>query len=72
MKVKERKQDTNAKKILDWLNSKPKGYIFKISELKKDLNLDNKQFDKIKKRNISIFELLKEMKTEIKGYYKII
>lgn len=72
LKVKERKQDTNAKKILDWLDSKPKGYIFKISELKKELNLNNRQIDKTKKRNISISELLKEMKTEIKGYYKII
>lgn len=71
-KTKERKQDTNAKKILDWLDSKPKSYIFKISKLKKDLNLNNKQFDKIKKNNISISELFKKMKTERKGYYKII
>lgn len=71
LKTKERKQDTNAQKIIRWLGNKKEGYIFKIADMLKDLNLNHKQFDKIKKNNISINTLFANMKTEKRGYYKV-
>ena len=71
LKTKERKQDTNAQRIIRWLESKEKYSIFKIADMLTDLNLSHKQFDKIKKNNIYIMELFNNMKTENRGYYGI-
>lgn len=71
LKVKERKQDTNIKKILDWLDSKENEYTFYINDMLIELNLNQKQFQKIKDNNIVIKKLFTDMKTEKRGYYKI-
>ncbi|MBE7055839.1 MAG: hypothetical protein E7388_00150 [Ruminococcaceae bacterium] len=70
-KIKERKQDTSAKKIIRWLDAKEKGYVFKIADMLKDLKINHKQFDKIKRNNVSIMDLFNSIKTEKRGYYEI-
>lgn len=64
-------KDTNSQKIVKWLSSKSKDYLFHISELKNDLKLTNKQLERIKRNNFAIKELFQKMKTNKKGYYKI-
>ena len=67
-----RKQDTQSKRILDWLSNKDKGFVFKISAMKKDLSMSDKQFEKIKSKNKVIDGLFKKMSTNKKGYYQIL
>lgn len=71
LKAKERKQDTNTKKILEWCNSKPSGYIFKISELKQDLNIKDKTLDKLREKDSIIKDMFNNMSNNRKGYYEI-
>jgi len=71
LKAKERKQDTNTKKILEWLLMKTKGDIFHISNMLSELNLTQKQFRRIKGKDTSIKELFENMKTNKRGYYTI-
>lgn len=71
LKTKERKQDTYAKKILNWLAVKGNGYIFKVSEMKAELEITDKQFEKIKEKNIAIKVLFDRMRTDKRGYYKV-
>lgn len=74
LKIQNRKakQDTNAQKILSWLANKEKRYIFKISDMLSELNLQKKQFNKIKEKNSSIRTIFKRMTIgQKKGYYKV-
>lgn len=71
MKAKERNQDTNTQKILYWLASQSKDYVFKIDTMLSFLNLNQKQFQKIKSKNPAIKELFKKMQIS-RGVYQII
>ena len=64
-------KDTNPQKIVKWLSSKRKDYLFHISELKSDLHLTDKQLERLKRKNFAIKELFQKMKTNKKGYYRI-
>ena len=64
-------KDTNPQKIVKWVSSKNKDYQFHISEMKNDLQLTDKQLERIKRNNLAIKELFQKMKTNRKGYYKI-
>ena len=70
LKSKERKQETNAQKILNWLSTKTKGSVFHIKDMLCDLNLNQKQFQRIKNKNTAIKELFCSMKIS-KGKYRI-
>ena len=50
-------KDTNPQKIVKWVSSKDKDYQFHISELKSDLQLTDKQLERIKRKNLAIKEL---------------
>ncbi len=71
LKSIERKQDTNTKKILDWLSTKTRGCTFHIDDMLSELNLIQKQFQKIKEKDASIKNLFENMKTNKRGYYVI-
>lgn len=71
LKSKERKQDTNAKKILEWLSTKTKEDTFYINNMLSELNLTQKQFRRIKEKDTSIKALFENMKTNKRGYYII-
>lgn len=60
-KIKNRKGDTKAKQILEWIEKRPLGE-FDISEMLSDLNLTNDWFKKIKKRNTTIKQMFDQMK----------
>ena len=64
-------KDTFPQKIVKWVSSKNKDYQFHISELKSDLQLTDRQLERIKRNNPAIKELFQKMKTNKKGYYKI-
>ena len=71
LKAEERKQDTNVQKILNWLSSHIKDYVFEIDDMLNDLNLNQRKFQKIKSKNPAIKELFKQMRIT-KGVYKIL
>lgn len=70
-KLEERQQDTNTRRVLDWLSTQGKGYTFEIEDMLNNLSLSQKQFQKIKYINPSIKELFNKMRLS-KGLYKII
>lgn len=72
LKISERKAEkpTQAQQILAWVNSQPKGTIFKLQTMLSELELSSKQFDKVKSKNTGIAQLFKVMATGSKGYYK--
>lgn len=73
LKAKERneKHDTYTQKILNWINSKEKGFIFKISDMLKELSINQKQFQNLKQKDNGIKELFNKMRIS-KGLYKIL
>lgn len=75
-KIKDRKPPngkdmTNSQKVLNWLDEREKGSIFKLNKLLSETGLTNDSFNEIKKSNTTIKELFKEMRTDKKGYYKV-
>ncbi len=68
LKSRERNQETNTKKILRWLSAN-KGNTFHINDMLLNLNLTQKQFRRIKDKDLSIKQLFKNMKTNKRGYY---
>lgn len=71
LKTKERHQDTHAKKILNWLSEKEKGYVFNITDMLFQLNILADNFKDIKKQNVGIKDLFSKMRIK-RGIYKII
>lgn len=68
LKSIERNQETNTKKILRWLSAN-KGNTFHINDMLLNLNLTQKQFRRIKDKDLSIKQLFENMKTNKRGYY---
>lgn len=68
LKSRERNQETNTKKILKWLSAN-KGKTFHINDMLLSLNLTQKQFGRIKEKDLSIKQLFENMKTNKRGYY---
>lgn len=68
LKSRERNQETNTKKILRWLSAN-KGNTFHINDMLLNLNLTQKQFGRIKEKDLSIKQLFENMKTNKRGYY---
>lgn len=68
LKSIERNQETNTKKILRWLSAN-KGNTFHINDMLLNLNLTQKQFRRIKDKDLSIKQLFEKMKTNKRGYY---
>ena len=68
LKSIERNQETNTKKILRWLSAN-KGNTFHINDMLLNLNLTQKQFRRIKDKDLSIKQLFQNMKTNKRGYY---
>lgn len=66
-----RKQETNAKKILLYLNSLENGVIFKVADLLNYVGLDHKQFSKVREKNSKINEMFHLMAYDKRGYYKV-
>jgi len=68
LKSIERNQETNTKKILRWLSAN-KGNTFHINDMLLNLNLTQKQFRRIKDKDLSIKQFFENMKTNKRGYY---
>ena len=71
LKTKERNQDTYEKRILAWLESNGKGYVFKIDTMLESIGITQKQFQNIKNKNSAIKEMFKQMRIS-RGIYKIV
>ena len=72
LKITKRKTSkmTNTQKVLAWINKQPQGRVFKIADLMKELELTNRQLQKVK--NSSILKTkFENMHTDIRGYYQI-
>lgn len=61
-KIRERNSETNAKKILRWIDNQPKGKTFKVAEMLCDIGITQKQFNKIKEKNSALKQLFNGMK----------
>ena len=67
-----RNQNTNTKRIIEWLYTVPNGTIFKADKLLKETGLSQKQFQKVKEKNNVIKELFISLNNNQKrGFYII-
>lgn len=64
------KDDSIAQKILAWIQSKPKGYIFTPKEIQKDLKITSPQFNTSIDHNKELKALLRSMRIK-RGVYQI-
>ena len=71
IKIRNSKVETQTQRIIDWLYSLPKGKTFKTCEMLRELELSQKQFDKIKEKNPSFQKIFKSMKTDKHGIYQV-
>lgn len=73
-KIKDRKPPngkkmTNAQKIIDWHEKLPSGTDYEIKEILKETGLTNKQFQKVKDKNLVLANIFDADKTNKKGHY---
>ena len=73
MKTENRKNknESVSQKIIDWVSTKPKGTVFKTSEMCVALGINQRQLDKTKSKNKSLVKIFHAMQTDKKGYYCI-
>lgn len=75
-KVKDRKppegkSQTNAQKIISWVEAKESGTVFKMKEMLSDTEISDNALKDLKKNNKFIKQYLENMKTDKRGYYKV-
>lgn len=64
------KSDSIAQRILEWLQRKPKGYIFAPKEIQKDLDITSPQYNTSIDHNKELKAILQSMKIK-RGLYQI-
>ena len=69
-KAPQGKKETNAQKILRFIDGLQHGETFKVSDMLKTIGLSNQQWRDAKKDNKALAQRLNQMQTETKGYYK--
>lgn len=70
-KPPEGKKQTNAQKIIEWIEQLPSGTEYKTKILLQETGLTNTQFQKVKSKNTILNKILEEHRTDKKGYYKV-
>lgn len=71
-KIMDRKngKESNAQKIMKWIETIPKGESFKVAHILKGTDLNNSEFQKAKEKNQELSSVLAKMKDpERKGWY---
>ena len=73
LKIKNRKGDSNSKKILEWFECQPLGREFTVSEFLNEVGIKAESFKAAKRGNNFIKELFEKMKLKnSRGKYCIV